>query len=62
MGFASWTAAEAPPVCWPLGGPAGLCFIKKSRRAPSVKEAMAGSLPRKRSSSLWKEMLSDPEA
>jgi hypothetical protein len=40
----------------------GLCFIRKSRLAPSEKDAIAGSGPRNLSSSLWNEMLSLPEA
>lgn len=43
-------------------GGAGLCLSIKSLLAPSEKEAMAGSRPRNRSSSLWYEMLSAPEA
>lgn len=35
------------------GGRGGLGFRRKSRLAPSEKEAMQGSGPRKRSSSLW---------
>ena len=43
-------------------GATGLCFMRKSLFAPSENEAMAGRLPRNLSSSLWYEMLSDPEA
>lgn len=43
-------------------GGIGLCFMRKSLRAPREKEAMAGRFPRNRSSSLWYEMLSEPEA
>ncbi len=43
-------------------GAIGLCFIRKSLLAPREKEAIAGMFPRNLSSSLWYEMLSDPEA
>ena len=41
IGFASWP------------GGVGLCFNKKSRRAPRENDAIDGRGPRKRSSSLW---------
>lgn len=44
------------------GGGVGLCFMRKSRRAPRERDAMAGSGPRKRSSSEWYDMLSAPVA
>src|SRR4051812_27381964 len=44
-----------------LGG-IGLCFMRKSRLAPSEKLAIAGRFPRNLSSSLWYEIESDPEA
>lgn len=40
----------------------GLCFRRKSRGAPMEREAIDGLGPRKRSSSLWYEMLSAPVA
>lgn len=45
-----------------FAGAGGLCFIKKSRRAPNVNEEIAGSSPKKRSSSEWYEIESAPEA
>lgn len=46
----------------PSPGAKGLCFIKKSRLEPRENEAMAGSGPRNLSSSLWKAILSSPDA
>jgi hypothetical protein len=43
-------------------GAIGLCFMRKSRLAPREKDAIAGRFPRNRSSSLWYDMLSDPDA
>ena len=34
-------------------GALGLCFMRKSLRAPREKDAIAGKSPRNRSSSLW---------
>ncbi len=49
------------PVADAEGG-TGLCFIKKSLLAPRDKEAMLGFAPRKRSSSLWYDIESEPVA
>lgn len=50
--------------CWwaVVTGAGGLCFRRKSRGAPMEREAIDGLGPRKRSSSLWYEMLSAPVA
>lgn len=40
----------------------GLCFMRKSRVAPSETDAMVGWAPRNRSSSEWYDILSAPEA
>lgn len=46
------TIAPLPRGSFKLSG-AVLCFIRKSRWAPSENEAIAGSGPRNLSSSLW---------
>ena len=43
-------------------GAIGLCFMRKSLLAPRENDAIAGSSPRNLSSSLWYDMLSEPEA